>query len=86
MCGALFSVEAPIIGAAPVDEEGNTTDITTNIEYIPFDAARFERLKTVTDIVLFASFSTYDGGVPSVKVYADQEINLKMGVILKQAQ
>ncbi|MCB0641356.1 MAG: hypothetical protein KDC44_06935 [Phaeodactylibacter sp.] len=83
---SLFSVDTPIIAAAPVDGEGNTTDITTKIEYINFDAARFEALKTARKIVVFAAFSTYDGGVPSVKVYADQKINLKMGVILKQAQ
>lgn len=83
---SLFAVETPIIGAAPVDSEGNATDIHVQTEYVTLDAARFANLKQAKFIHLLASFSTYDGGSTSVKVYADQEIRLKMGVILKQAE
>ncbi len=72
-----------VVEAAPVDNDGMVTGETRKITFAPFSAERFASIKSETKRVLLnAAFSTNNGGNTSVRVFSDQEVRMKLGVIL----
>lgn len=72
-----------VIAAAPANPDGISTGIEQKITFATFDAARFDRVRFAHDILLVVSFSTYNDGTQSIKVLADQAVNVRMGVKIK---
>jgi len=70
-----------LIAAAPVDSDGNSIGIseaTTDFE-IPED--RYNRIATQAQkVILKAAISTIDDGIRSVRVNADDNLTMKLGV------
>ncbi|MBR9923193.1 MAG: hypothetical protein GYB31_20375 [Bacteroidetes bacterium] len=80
---SLLEQETKLIDAAPVDDEGVVTQTNTQTFYIPFDAERFDKVRTAERVLLAASFSTYLDGDVSVKVFDKDDITVKMGMRLE---
>ena len=81
---SLLSTPQKLIDAAPVDAQGNVIEPKVHVLYIPIAGSRLDNLRNTRRIILNAGFSTYDAGNTSVKVYADQEVNIGVGLLLKQ--
>jgi len=75
-----------LIAAAPVDDEGEVISSVKHILYLPVTGARLENLRETKQIILDAAFSTFDNGNKSVKVYADQHVNIGVGLKIKKAK
>ena len=74
---------ATIVGAAVVDNDGNVISPTTEISFTTFDAERFDHLRAAEKIMLHSFFSTSNGGQQTVKAFAGQEAEIRMGLKLK---
>jgi len=72
-----------IIAAAPANALGVATGTEQKITFANFDAQRFNRVRAAKDIFMLVSFSTYNDGDRSIKVLADQAVNVRMGVKIK---
>src|SRR5690606_25412531 len=80
---SLLDAPQRIVGAAPVDSQGEPTGVTRKITFAPFAEARFQKIKTsATRILLNTAFSTLNNGNTSVKIYSSQDVKIKMGVKL----
>jgi hypothetical protein len=79
---SLFAEQRPVIKAAPVNSSGIPTARTNDVTFIDYPDARFERIRAARQLALSASFSTFNEGQQSVKILADQTVQLKLGVIL----
>ncbi|MDX1942368.1 MAG: hypothetical protein SFU99_17520 [Saprospiraceae bacterium] len=78
---SLLDAPQRIVGAAPVDAQGEPTGVTRKITFAPFAEARFQKIKTsATRILLNTAFSTLNNGNTSVKIYSSQDVKIKMGV------
>jgi len=73
-----------VIRAAPINNEGVTTGITRTEEFIPMQAARFDRIRLAKDAFLKTSFSTAEEGNTFVKLLATDKIVVKMGIKVKK--
>lgn len=71
-----------VMVAAPVDDEGNVTDVSEKTTFISFDADRFDKIRNAKQLFLTATFSTVDNGTKSIKVYANDEVRVRMGMKL----
>jgi hypothetical protein len=80
---SLLSSPEPFLEAAPVDEEGEVIESTETINYIPFSADRFAKIREAKQLILNAAFSTFNNGNTSVKVYEDQEVEILLGMKIK---
>ena len=81
---SLLAGPQTLIDAAPVDGNGEVTHPVKHVLYVPVAGARLEKLRETKRIMLNAAFSTYDNGSTSVKVYADQHVNIGVGLRLKK--
>ncbi len=77
----LSSVET-VMEAAPVDDNGNATDVSEKTTFIAFDADRFNNVRSAKKLFLRASFSTVENGTKSIKVYAEDEVRVRVGMKL----
>ncbi|MBK7336915.1 MAG: hypothetical protein IPJ00_12420 [Saprospirales bacterium] len=80
---SLLSSPQTLIQAAPVDDDGEVINPVKHVLYVPISGARLENLRKTKRITLNAAFSTFDNGSKSVKVYADQHVNIGVGLRLK---
>jgi hypothetical protein len=80
---SLFDMPTALIEAAPADSEGETTGTTTSEYIIPVDAQRFDLLRASDRLILNVAFSTTNEGTQSVKIYADQAVEIRMGMKVK---
>ena len=80
---SLLADPQKLVKAAPIDGEGIVTGVEENVEYIPFPADRFEKIKGATRAVMNAAFSTNNNGETSVQVYIDQYLDVSIGMKLK---
>jgi hypothetical protein len=81
---SLFIGDAPyVLEAAPIDGNGVATGITRTEQFIPMTAARFDRIRTATQGYLRTWFTTADGGNVPVKLLANQQAIVKMGLKVK---
>ncbi len=81
---SLFLDKKEIIGAAPVNvSTGLPTGLNKVITYIPLDAARIAKLLPVKRIATKALFSTTNDGITPVKITANQDIFIRMGMKVK---
>ena len=86
MLDSLFTEVPNFIEGAPVDAFGNASEKARKETFITFDRSRFDRIKSSKQAFLEIFFSTTNKGQESVKVYADQIVDIRMGMraVLKQ--
>jgi hypothetical protein len=65
-----------------VNAEGIVTGNTSQTNYAIFDAARFDKVRPAKTMKLKAPFSTTNEGQQSVKAFADQDVEIRMGMKL----
>ena len=70
-------------GFAEVNANGMVTTPSTKITLIPFEANRLDNIRSAKQLILSAAFSTVNNGNQSIKVFADQEIDVRVGMKLK---
>ena len=75
---------AQAISAAPVGPDGRATGTARAETFIPMDVARFNKIKTADKAFFQAYFTTTDNGSKPVKILADADIRVKMGVRVKK--
>ena len=75
----LTSVQS-IIEAAPVDTDGNVTQTIQKTIILSYPEERFDILMNARKIALNAGFSTYNNGSVSVRLLADQKVDVRMGL------
>lgn len=77
--------EQAVTGGAPVDAQGFPTAPNRIVTTTQFDETEVAALKTANRLVITATFSTTLGLDQSVRILADQAVDVKLGVILKVA-
>lgn len=80
---SLFVQEEALVAGAPVDAAGNVTQALTKTSFVTVSGTRFDNLRQAKTILLTAAFSTTGNGTQSVKIRANQKIDLRMGVKVK---
>ncbi len=77
---SLFTGITPVVTAATVDADGNTIEKTIEEAFARVTDDRFERIKEARNLFLQARFSTPENGMRSVRVTADQDVKIGMGL------
>jgi len=77
---SLFTQESTVIEAAPVDAQGFVIQPVKKTTFSTLMAERFERVKQASSLVLQTTFSTFEEGTKSVRVLADQEVTVRIGM------
>ena len=72
-----------MLEAAPVDENGIVTGVKRTENFIPMTSERFDRIKEAEQAFLQTWFTTAEGGTVPVKLLANQEAVVKMGLRVK---
>jgi hypothetical protein len=80
---SLLTTPESLIAAAPVDSDGVVVEPFTKSTLIPYSAERFNRIRDATQILLQTAFSTVNDGGVSVKVFAKDEVSIRMGMKVK---
>lgn len=73
----------PIMEAAPVNAAGITTGVKRTENYIPMSKARFDQIRKTKTAELKTFFTTANGGTQFVKLLADNNVTVKMGMKVK---
>ncbi len=77
---SLFQFEERVLEAAPVDGNGEATSKMEKVSFAKMDAARFNNIRKANRILVASAFETYNDGQQLVKIYADQVVELRMGM------
>lgn len=72
-----------LMEAAPVNSDGVASGTTRTENFIPMTIQRFDRVRTAKQALLKTSFSTAQGGTVPVKLLANNEAIVKMGLKVK---
>lgn len=80
---SLLTTPESLIAAAPVNAEGVVAEPFTKSTIIPYSAERFDGVRGATQLVLETAFSTVNDGGVSVKVFAKDEVSIRMGMKVK---
>ena len=78
-----FPRERQLIGPAPVDDLGFTTDYNQTISTVTFDEDTVPSLINAKQLVLTAVFETSRGIGTSVRIKPNQDLRLRMGAIIR---
>ncbi len=79
---SLFTPSEIILEAAPVDSEGDVTDIASKTTFIPVAGERLDRILTSRQVQVRTAFSTYNDGQDLVRITSTQSVNIRMGMKL----
>lgn len=72
-----------IMEAAPVDAGGNAIGQKRTETFVSMDIARFDRVRQTDKILLRTFFTTANGGLTPVKLLANQQTAVKLGMKVK---
>ncbi|PHI20450.1 hypothetical protein CEQ90_08290 [Lewinellaceae bacterium SD302] len=75
--------EEPVIGGAPVDGEGRPTAKNEVVTFINWDASELDTVIKAQRLLLTAVFSTTLELEQSVQLLSDQELEIRIGAIIK---
>lgn len=78
---SLFESSSLIIQGAPADAEGFSVGEGSKTTFIDFPEDRFTGIKPTQRLILVASFSTISEGQQSVRLLAEQGVDLRLGAI-----
>lgn len=80
---SLFTEMTTVIASSEINAQGNSIASSKEEFFVPVDSDRFQRLAVEANKVFVStSFSTTDNGTIPVKILADQEIKVRMGMKL----
>ncbi len=79
---SLFESRQRVIESAVVNGDGVATAPTEDVTFVDFPDERFDGIRNARRLAIVASFSTTNEGQQSVKVLAEQSVQVKLGVIL----
>ncbi len=77
---SLLTPDQLLITAAPVDQLGNVNGIGEKTLFIPIPENRLDPILAAKRIALAVDFSTYNEGQESVRITAEQSVNVRVGV------
>ncbi len=77
---SLFQQARAVVEAAPVDANGLVTEEVQTVSIIPLEADQFARIKSAQKVFMEVAFSTYHNGMTPVKVFANQALEVRMGM------
>ncbi len=77
---SLFTEMTPVVTAATVDGDGNTLEVATKEAFARVTEGRFDRIREARNLFLQTRFSTPESGMRSVRVTADQNVKIGMGL------
>jgi hypothetical protein len=77
---SLYSDYQYLIKAASVGNDGQVTAATQTVSFVTFDAARVERIKNSSRMLMGATFSTANEGNTPVRIMTTQEMAVKVGM------
>ncbi len=80
---SLFDTIGYPIEGAPVDADGIVTSKQTTTTFVTFDAARFDGIRKAAKLEIHAFLSTTNSGQTSVKIFSDQDVEIRMGMKVK---
>lgn len=80
---SLFDSIGYPIEAAPVGADGIVTGKQTTTTFVTFDAARFDGIRKATKLEVHALLSTTNSGQTNVKVFSNQDVEIRMGMKVK---
>jgi hypothetical protein len=69
-----------LVASATVGSDGVVTERSTQTSFINFPAARFKAVQPAKKLALKAFFSTFNNGQQSVKAFANQGVELRLGM------
>ena len=72
-----------IIKAAPVDDGGRVTGVTSSVQSVEINNTQINELMDTPDLIVAGVFNSSDGGTKSVKIYTDYTFDFKLGVQTK---
>ncbi len=73
-----------LMEAASINSDGIATDVKTTPHLIPMTITRFNKIREAKVAFLQTSFTTAQGGLVPVKLLADNEIVVKMGMKVRK--
>lgn len=76
---SLLDERQRIIAAAPVNEEGMSSQTVRKITFAPFVGERFDNIRRSSQLLLSAAFSTTQDGEVPVRPLADQTVRIRIG-------
>jgi hypothetical protein len=80
---SLYTDYEYLIKAASVGNDGQVSAATQTVSFVTFDAARVERIKNSTRMLMGASLSTANEGNTPVRILATQQMAVKVGMKVK---
>lgn len=80
---SLLTMQESLIAAAPVNSEGIVEAPFSKSTLIPYSAERFDGIRDAKKATTQTAFSTVNNGAISVKVFAEDEVSIRMGMKLK---
>ncbi len=72
-----------IVGSADVGADGIVTNPVTSTTFAALPGERFDHVRNAKKLALRTFFSTFNHGQQSVKAFADQQVEIRMGMKLK---
>jgi hypothetical protein len=81
---SMFLENTNLMEAAPVDIDGRVLGPIQTISFADFSVERINRIKeSVTQIALQGQFNTTNNGNTDIKLYADYNLRIQIGVKIK---
>ncbi len=77
---SLFTTSRMVLPAAPVGVDGLPTATAKGWTLIPIEAAKFDKIRTSTKMIVKYSFATTANGSVPVKLNQSQQVSLKIGL------
>lgn len=79
---SLLESRQRVVGSAPVDDRGVVRETATTVTLAPFTGGRFAAVRNARRLALSTGFSTIEDGKRSVRVLAEQDVRVRIGVKL----
>jgi hypothetical protein len=78
---SLFDTSKLLLKSAPIDANGLSAGKTTVINYAKMTGAKLQKLRNIgKNLIIKTAFSTTDSGAKNVKVLANQNVNIRIGL------
>ena len=80
---SLFQGAEKLVEAAPVDADGEVIEKKQTINFTTVSATKYRRIQAAETIHIKTSFSSYNNGETTVRIRAQQGVDVRMGMKVK---
>ncbi len=80
---SLFAIPHNLIQAASVNSNGDAVSNGRQTDYIDISPSRVKLLEEAENLLIHASFSTYNDGQEAVRILSTQELDVQLGLKIK---